>query len=68
MRNYPYFSDLHILTFLSFHCYNRDDIPLPMKRRGLSQSSSSSSDYSSDRESQDELLVSGIYWNHFPHL
>ena len=31
---------------------------LPMKRRGLSQSSSSSSDDSSDRDSQDNFSVS----------
>ena len=31
---------------------------LPLKRRGLSESSSSSSDDSSDRDMQDELSVS----------
>jgi len=31
---------------------------LPMKRRGLSESSSSSSDDSSDRDLQDDLTVS----------
>jgi len=38
--------------------YIRDDVMLPMKRHGLSESSSSSSDDSSDRGSQDDLSVS----------
>jgi len=41
-----------------FCCNFRDDVMLPMKRRGLSESSSSSSDDSSDRDLQDDASVS----------
>ena len=41
---------------------------LPMKRRGLSPSSSSSSDDSSDRDSQDDISVGGTYCGLFKSI